>query len=1406
MRRFLPLILALFSIFDAFAQNSDNKLNLNEGTRYMVAFPQVWASPSEKPLPQPMMIFISSKVKTKVKIHTPSKINENPIIDREFTLEPNEVLKYPIPLSYMNTESQTKKGYGILVTSNDPISVSTYQAWMGNGELARHLPMDSWGKEYYSMNFYQDRYGTNGDYKYRPSQILIIAGRDNTVVSYTPVWKTEGGNDNPSVWKDQTQTIVLNKGETYLIKGDINTGLNKEWETDLSGTHIRSSRPIGVISGHTKVGILRYPDVLPPTGMFATEAHFVRNNVHDAILPVEMSGTEFVTIPSRYTSLRVSVGETGAQLGIENDKGDVIRFIALEDNTKIYRLRSDGSDFAPERTLRKGESYIVPGLEETTLWKSDKAVIACQYGKSYAKVIPPSISKDGDNIQGHPTVESGMPMMEYVPPIDRWVNYGVFYSPEDMDNFVNIVFKTEDVNKIKFDGKPIMSAFGGAMRPIRGTPYSYISASVGSGDHVIESTDPKSVWCAWNYGSLDGLQQGRAYGTPVAVDVAVACDDSLEIDYVVSCGNSVVDGNVKLLPENSVCAQFYAFVIENDSNYIIDVNRDDVSEVSTLPFKLTVINKRKSAYAKIIVITRSGNWIEKEFSYDGIDVSFNPTEINFGTQPVNQEVCREVVVTNNGKSSITISNLRFSKPEFVVQPSSIEVGPGQSVNLKICGKLLSPIEVSDQLLCEINCTDIEVLPVVMKSEEPVFYASDQDWGIIPSNDKQTRKVELVNAGKAEVVITDYSPKGNAYFTNSTLVNSLPLTLKSGERFSYNVDYSPNGEEGIQHTLRIEYVVNAKREKLYSDLRGMGSDAELSVSSFGWEERVIDGYQTKNGITEYTGKIEIKNLGNTTAYIKSIEIPETAFTFTANSTILDGMSPSETKTIDVFFAPNELPSRGAESQYMAAVIVTYEVNGVEKQTIGRLDGTALQPQIHLTDQDWGTRQSNSRTTLPVYVENKNYYAKAPLNNDNVGTMDLIIDSIVIEDEQPFVWTNTNTKIIRFSPSLVVSQSDPIVKLDVDFIPTQPGSFKATYFVYGNVLDTNFATLQGNVPGENKIEPLYLISWYSVPTTGSISGVITYDTKLRFKEFRGGNYSQFDVSPNQSIADFDVSANVPFIFDVEFTPSWVSKNGLKIGQNLDGRLPYRDESFATEIVFEDLTTGKEVVGQITGDGKYLETTLRIVAPKDIAVGDESTVSFFLEPTPESIDSGDVKSARLRVIYDPAVIYPLSIKNFPTSTLIEETGSIGMVELDLITPPQRDGFLGSYNFGTLFDANSSSDIDGLYYTIDKENVLGSPYVVINVIPDEITIKEVCGEGLRLVDFRDSYRVQIKNNVIEVSVGLDAPLTIHSVNELGQQELIFSEYVSSGTYRFVTHRKGLQWIVVRQGDWVETIGVFID
>jgi hypothetical protein len=1410
MKRPITLILFLFAIASSFAQNSNNKLNLVEGTRYMVAFPQVWASPSEKPLPQPMQMFISSKVKTKVRVQTPAGINDAARIDREYSLEANKVLKIPISTTYMNVNSQTRSGYGILVTSKSPISVSTYQAWMGNGELARHIPTNAWGKNYFTANFYQDRYGTEGSgYKYRPAQILLIADKDNTVVSYTPTVDTEGGSELPSGKKGQTQTVTLEKGETFLIKSKIDENYNKQWETDLSGTVIRSNKPIGVVSGHTKVAIMRYPDVLPPTGMFAAEAHFVRNNVHDAQLPIEMSGTKFVTAPCLYTPTRV-VGQAAVEFGIDDDRGDVIRFIALEDNTKIFSMRQDGSGLKAERSLRKGESFIATAVDVVTYWESDKPVLATHYGKSYAKILPPAFlpvgNKKNDGTQGHPTVESGMPMMQYVPSIDRWTNYGVFNSPEGMDNFFNIVFNANEIGKIKVDGRLLTSAFGGAMRLIKGTPYAVIRTPIGAGDHFVESTEPSVKWVAWNYGSLDGLQQGRAYGTPVAIDLSIPCDDSLSVEYQIVCGD--VEGTVKILPENSPCAQLFSFSIEDENNFMLQADIDNLADYKAFPFKLNVMDKKKPAYVKIRVISRSGNWIEKEFKYDGVDLSFNPSAINFGVQPINEKVCTTVVVTNMQNTPVSITGLKFKNVAFTVSPGSVELAPKESKPIKICATALTQTRQTDTLVAEINCVELKYLPVEIRGDEPLFYASDQNWGAIPKNDKQTKQVELVNAGKSDIIITEYQPRGDAYFTNTSLIKSLPLTLKPGQRFKYDVDYSPNGEVGISHSLRINYTTNATREKLYSDLSGAGTDAEISIGSFSWLERVLDQYQKNTGIIIYNGSVKIQNLGNTPSYIKAISIEgadSIYFNWRGDAALTTGMAPGDFKTIDVSFSPNEVPMRQAERNYIAEIVVTYEVNGNTKQARASLEGIAIQPMVSISDQNWNSQAANSVTTLPITISNINTNMVAPLNKNEGGTMDLLVDSLVIEGNEPFVWSSTGSKKITFNPPMrVASLATDFVF--VDFMPTKPGSYSTKYRLYGNTLDTAVANLRGETPGESTIYPVHMLTWIGTSTTGDVVGTVAYTTTIKFKEFRGNDYIAFNPAPGALTVPFIVTANEPFKFRVEFTPDKVTKAGIKQGQNLNGRLPYRDEKYTSQIIFED-GNGNELVGEVSGDAKYLETTLRIIGQRDVEVDGTANVSFFLEPSPEAIDSGLVESARLRVKFDNQVVYPLPIetKQFPTALLVEEVNSPSMVEIDLVTALQETGYLGSKNFKTVFNANTRSAITGEYYMINKGDKTASPYVVVNVIPDEITVIPVCATTKRLIKIGSRYEIVVKNNLVDVSVGINGNLLLTSVNELGQSTTIFNGDVQAGTHTFQLKTNGIQWIVARHGDWVETIAVIV-
>ena len=823
------ILAGMLSFIIATSCFAQSVMSLTQGTRYVVAFPQVMAAPSEKPMPQPMQLIISSRVKTTVRVQTPASINDATRIDKTYSVDANKTLRIPIPIAYMNQESETRKGYGIVVTSIAPISVSTYQAWMGNGEIASHLPVEAWGKSYYSMNMYQDRYGTEGaGYKYRPSQILVIADNDNTVVSYTPTMDTEGGNEIPSVRKASTQTVTLQKGETFLIKSKIDTTRNKEWETDLSGSWIRASKPIAVVSGHTKCAILRYPDKLPPTGMFSSEAHFIRSNVHEAMLPTELAGTRFATVPCMYIPLRDnSAGSAGSEIGIEDDRGDLIRVVALEDGTSIKAMSPSGDALQTVWMLNKGETRTI-SRDYAVYWEASKPITMALYGKSYAKVLPPfPDDKSGsDAKQGHPTVEVGMPMLMSVPSMDRWVEYGAFHSPEGMDSFFSIAFKATEINKIEIDGRFITERFGNAMRLIAGTDLAYIRTPIANGDHYIESTERGVRWCAWNYGSLDGLQQGRAYGTPVAIDVSIPCSDSLVVTEQIQCGD--VKGIGSVVADVQGCGTVYTVLPLELNNYNLKLDENFIPGDRSESFSLNVSDKNQTATAKIRVVSRSGKYVERVYNYEPTTIAPLPDHVRFGTVKRSDtsaaSLMRELTVSNPYDDRIiTIDRIRFKSVSGIFSVDTIgpvKLGPLKSRAFTITADLDKAVSdtIVDSVYFDIGCNTYGAqLSITCEPTSSVVSVSNIDWdnSVDPPNARR-KSIVIHNTGDGDLRIHDYDRKkldpsdNNNHFASVTNIDSLlPIVIRPNDSLTLSIQYMPRGDVDLLHKDTVIFYSNAR---------------------------------------------------------------------------------------------------------------------------------------------------------------------------------------------------------------------------------------------------------------------------------------------------------------------------------------------------------------------------------------------------------------------------------------------------------------------------------------------------------------------------------------------------------------------------------------------------------------------
>ncbi len=528
-RHFCTLAVALLLlVHKSVAATDDGQTELANGTRFLVGFIHPDRAPGE-PLPDSAY---------RVLVYA-SKGASITVDGRMITIDPGATAEVKLPVSTV-----------VDIRSDRPVSVWSRQAMNGNGEQSLHLPVASWGAEYRAFAWWNDRHGLDSlSMKYSSAKRLIIAAYDSTRVSVETC--------------DGTIDTILNADEWWLVSERIDTATLRSADSDPTGLLISATHPIGVVSGHAKAGVLAYPDGLPMTGPYARPANRCRGNLHDAMLPTSMAGTEFVTVPMSYTPTR----ERGLDLrdqGIGDDRGDVIRFVALSDSTVISRVDSTGNT-VPMCVLKKGASWMDTRFEHATVWRSSQPVLCAHYGKSYGHITSQTTRPEDD-----PSTDAGMPLLMTVPGVDRWVTSAHVTAYAETYNAVSLVARTEDLPAIRMGNNRVGSI--ARANAIPGTSYSYVRITLPQGAQTFSSDSGKMFIC-WTYGSLDGYQLGRIYGSLASVDTRQPCIDSVDVSVNYSADSATVRGST--IRVGDACSKIAMLYLDNSVNLVSEL-KDDV--------------------------------------------------------------------------------------------------------------------------------------------------------------------------------------------------------------------------------------------------------------------------------------------------------------------------------------------------------------------------------------------------------------------------------------------------------------------------------------------------------------------------------------------------------------------------------------------------------------------------------------------------------------------------------------------------------------------------------------------------------------------------------------------------------------------------------------------------------------
>ena len=1425
----------------SYSQNSQGS-DISDGTEFWFGLPHCKRSSDEAVRwgIYPIELWISSKVATKFTVESA----DGSMAKKTYSVAPLNVRVIQLPDYLENKESEIIRNKGIHIVSDDPISVGVFVAYMWSGEAYRIIPVEWLGRKYYTLNMYQDcvrMHDSNIDWK--PGQILIVASRDNTRINFTP--KVETANGVKAGVK--SPNIILQKGDCYLIEAKIFQNLNQNWATDLSGTYIESTQPIAVLSGHTKGAFPRYS-----TSMYGIKADFMRNMLCDMMWPVELLGKEYVTAPIKYLN-RTNYGL------IPDDKGDIIRFIAAEDNTQIMIMKTDGSGMRNlSQNMKKGDRYDILSQETPGYYRSNKPVLVGQYGKSWFINIPPPIEGDNKNDDEilNPT-RNGQGMMFAVAPIERWTGYATFRVPPAMDNFVYVTFRTADLTLLSFDGQLFSSKFGSAITTVPGTQYSYVAANISQGDHWI-SADQGAKFAGYAYGNWDQMKDGFAYGYPIGVNYADLCSDSIIVASKINCGN--ITGTVRAIDLNSdtICAALFSIIQKLNESYNYTLILPSIFEIGdkTTTFEIKIDNIRDTAKAVIDFMTKSGNIVRKTYTYTPELITVDLKQLDFGLMKVGDKKTLFLNISNPGTIPTTIQKLylkynkttEFNIKTIVKFPFTLMPGDNLLVEIEASALVLSIQPEIDSLYATLSCYDEPIAELRFRTSDPGIHIEDAHFISTPLGDERSKLVRITNISDVDAELYSITWPDNLHFR----VSGLPfanggidtLRILPGKYFDFTVFYKPS-EINVNDKTRALFTSNASRDKLYSDWDGIGENAGPTITDYNWmKKRVIDGFEAINEIDgtvhKYPATITISDTGNVQLPVAAVKAiitndPDNVFSVDLNS-IPVNLNPNEQITVKVWFEPK------AEKDYIATLTLYTEYNHNEKIAVSTLQGIGIQPHINVGDKTFPNILKNTTFNDNVIIAHIN-----PIPGNKYSFRDSIIDLQI---------TGIDADCFTFNPKLSMSMkinTDETVNIPIMFTAKRPGNLTANLVSTDDSPFTSIDKHVGILNGSSYFYDVittnvdYKTIFVETTKTGIVTLTNTGDDDIQIiREILNSkiNDSQgfykiinwFTTTQKQPVTPFILKAGEVLTVELMFIPK-------------DDKSIYLTNEFHTydaqiEYIVQMGLDIRNLYSDITGKGMVLRTTAILTGTNNpLLPGVKSQLFDFkyksniygVVTEVKQLESGVITEIWATIKFDPTnrvsgakLLYPSfpddkskEIITFGTmtngweviSSKIDVTNCVLQVNLrtnditNALTTTGND-VLFKYNLDVYL-----SDINKLEIPCDI--LTNQPYVYYDNIPAIFETAPVCVNNLRLIKMSGSKfnLSEITPNpvndkaMINYEIGFEVYTTIILYNSFGDEVVtLINQVLQPGEYNMAIDVKqfdlssGLYYYRINAGPFIDT------
>jgi len=1384
MWRLFSLIIIVTTSISLTAQVTDynekrGSGDVSDGTDYYIGIPACQKYPADllSGGQSAYELWLSSKVNTTVTLKAEGIGYETTI-----ALTANTVKIVNLPSELVNDESEVARPHGVRLFASDPFSVTVANNWRSSGAVYKALPVELWGKSYRTLNNFQDR-----DDKMHPGQIMIMAAYDDTKVNIRAKARTEKG----------VGTVVLNKGEVFVVLAEVDSLYHHNSKGDLTGSLVESNKPIGVVSGHTKGAFPRFEETF-----HGIRTDMLRNAYVEMLMPTTATGTEFMSAPRKLTPNRKFTGP--------QEEGELIRFVATEDGTIVSQMRQDGTGMKQLNVpMKAGEYFDILSLVDPGYYKSNKPIIVGQYMKAWLQHFYEA--DKGESPLGH--VFAGNGELTTLTPLHAWPSSAVFYSPTENNNYVYVTFRTEDVGKLKIDGKLFQTFFGSSIKEYKGTPYSFANKEVGIGSHIIEGAQ----FAAYSYGHWDdptGGFKNYAYAYPVAVNASMPCEDSVLISGDPKCG--IINGTAGVLPVESECAALLnlRLDIQQSSNMKLTLPDDNILGLKETTFMLSVIDMSKPATGIIRATTRSGKFVERTYTYTPEELSADPLAINYGMVGVGDTVKQTITLTNPSKKQTTVIKelkLKFKSKEFVLPngifPVTLAPQASRTIEIPATSLEVKSGVIVDSLIAVLECREVSLTELRLLPIKPQVYTGDADFGKVPVNSERKLDVLIRNTRKVDIVVTgiNWPDADKQYFPRvEGLIENFPLTIKANGEFPFKVVFTPGASANVQRETRAMLTCNTDDIKIYSDWKGMAVEAGPILNGYDWKERrVLDDFVTPSTKANgYQATIEYGNSGSTplTDIVMTISGADGSYFTVPTNQVANRLGENEFKTLDVSFLPEWVKgTRTGERPYELTITLTGKDNGVDKSANATLKGIGVQPHIAMTPSiDFGTVLPNDTKSLNAEITS-NGTMDLTLMNANGGIKIIGPDASKFTIDPSF-FVNAGA----YPLTLVKDNGANVLSLPIIFTAgtvTAPTTFNATVVLESDAPETVQTELKAYVEpqGSPKGEPtdITLKQFITLKKTGQVE----------LKNIGDAPMTVTSIGNPQGNGAFVWKANSTMQLPATIAPG----NALTVDVTFSPTMIRTDVNNA---ILNDVAT----ITYTTNAGEYTSTLTGI--PDEIVslvrVGSESyTVKpggisdwLTLELSDkeasiarlENLDRAEVRNFQATINYNPTVAEPLLgtedlvVGNMTSNWKINSAQIVkpGEFVVRMSGPTQLSGTgtLFKFKMKGYLDTNKNTPL-GSNLTILNDNgdkdLIKLGYTRIENRPGKIALIFDCAGNIRGVRFatgqyalKGAYPNPSSGKVtIPFSTGLDGHAKIGIYNTLGHcVAVLLNDQIKAGDY----------------------------